>query len=75
MELEVELRFDLLVNDTIVIENKSIDEMLPIHKAQLLTYMKLIQKPKGLAFNFNTANIRSQMISMVNEYYSVLPEG
>ena len=74
MELEVELRFDLLVNDAIVIENKSINEMLAIHKAQLLTYMKLIQKPKGLAFNFNTTNIKSQMISMVNEYYSALPE-
>ena len=74
LELEVELRFDLLVNDTIIIENKSINTIAPIHKAQLLTYMKLIKKPKGLGFNFNTDNLKSQMISMVNEYYSILPD-
>ena len=74
LDLEIELRFDMLVNDTIVIENKSIEAMAPIHKAQLLTYMKLTQKPKGLGFNFNTDNLKSQIISMVNDYYSILPE-
>lgn len=74
LKLQADLRFDLLVNDTILIENKSVEVIMPIHKAQVLTYMKLLQKPKALGFNFNTANLNSQMFSLVNELYSTLPE-
>jgi GxxExxY protein len=74
--LNAELRFDILVNDQIIIELKAVDFMFPVYDAQLLTYMKLLQKPKGLLINFNTRNIASEGIkSMVNHYFSVLPEG
>ncbi len=47
-------RIDLLIEDTIIIELKSVEKLLPIHKAQLLTYMKLADKSIGLLMNFNT---------------------
>lgn len=46
-------RLDLLVDDKLIIEVKSCEKNLPIHKAQLITYLKLAQKPLGLLINFN----------------------
>lgn len=46
------LRFDLLVEDCVLIEAKSVEHVLPIHKAQLLSYMKLLNVPLGLLINF-----------------------
>ena len=74
LKIDVDLRFDLLINNTIIIENKSIESIAPVHKAQLLTYMKLLRKPKGLCFNFNSDNLRSQKISLVNVYFSIFPD-
>jgi GxxExxY protein len=50
---EEPLRFDLLVDDCVLIEAKSVQTILPIHKAQLLSYMKLLNVPIGLLINFN----------------------
>ena len=72
LELESDLRIDLLVNDCIVIELKSVENLLPIHQAQILTYMKILQKPQGLLINFNTTNITQSMKPFVNEYFSIL---
>jgi GxxExxY protein len=47
------LRFDLLVDDCVLIEAKSVQTILPIHKAQLLGYMKLLNIPIGLLINFH----------------------
>jgi GxxExxY protein len=47
------LRFDLLVNGAVLLEIKSVETILPIHKAQLLSYMKLLDVPLGLLINFN----------------------
>ena len=74
LELESDLRIDLLVNDTIVIELKSVENLLPIHQAQILTYMKILQKPQGLLINFNTTNITQSMKPFVNEYFSRLKD-
>ena len=49
---EEPLRFDILVEQCILIEAKSTDRILPIHKAQLLSYMKLLNVPLGLLINF-----------------------
>ena len=57
LHLDCELRFDLLVNDLIIVELKTVEELLPIHEAQLLTYLKLLKKPKGILINFNCLNI------------------
>ncbi len=46
LEMDVDLRLDLLVNDCIVVELKAIENMLPMHKAQLISYMKLLKNHK-----------------------------
>ncbi|KUY26176.1 GxxExxY protein [Elizabethkingia ursingii] len=69
-----ELRLDLLVNDLICIELKTVDEIKPVHQAQLLSYMKILQKPQGLLINFYTDNITKSAIPMVNEYFTALPD-
>ena len=74
-ELDAELRFDLLVEDQIIVEIKAVDFILPVFEAQLLTYMKLFQKPKGLLINFNSTNISKEGVkSMVNELFASLKE-
>lgn len=47
------LRFDVLVEGCVLVEAKAVDHILPIHKAQLLSYMKLLNVPVGLLINFN----------------------
>jgi GxxExxY protein len=50
---EEPLRLDVLVEDCVLLELKSVQEVLPIHKAQLLSYMKLLDIPLGLLINFH----------------------
>lgn len=74
LELEAELRFDVLVEDLILVELKAIDGLLPVHEAQILTYMKLMNKPKGILINFNCINIfKEGQKTFVNHIYSALP--
>jgi GxxExxY protein len=72
LELVSDLRVDLLVDDCVVIELKTVESILPIHEAQLLTYMKLLRKPQGLLINFNTMNLTKSLKPLVNEYFSKL---
>lgn len=51
--LDMSYRLDLVVEDTVVVELKSIGEVLPVHRAQLLTYLRLANCPVGLVINFN----------------------
>ncbi|WP_438481542.1 GxxExxY protein [Oleiharenicola lentus] len=51
------LRFDVLLEDCLLIEAKAVESVLPIHKAQLLSYMKLLNVPVGLLINFNEAKV------------------
>ena len=74
IEMDTELRLDLLVNDIIVLELKAIERVLPVHEAQLLTYMKLLKKPQGLLINFFTDNISKSMKPFVNEYFNELDD-
>ncbi|SDI32357.1 GxxExxY protein [Chryseobacterium taeanense] len=74
IEIETPLKIDLLVNDTIIIEIKTVENLLPVHQAQLMTYMKILKKPQGLLINFYTDNISKSMIPLVNEYFTKLPE-
>ena len=50
---EEPLRLDLLIDDCLIVELKAVERVLPIHKAQLLSYMKLLNKPLGLLINFH----------------------
>ena len=56
-EREDPLKFDVLVNDCVFIEVKSVAAVHPIHKAQLLSYMKLLDVPLGLLINFNVEKL------------------
>jgi GxxExxY protein len=67
------LKIDILVNDLIIVEEKAVDQMIPIYKAQLLSYLKLAKKPKGLLINFHAENISEQVVSMVTEEFAKLP--
>lgn len=71
---DTDLRLDLLVNNCVVVELKAIENTLPVHEAQILTYMKLLKKPQGLLINFYTDNITKSMKPFVNEYFRDLPE-
>jgi len=51
------LRFDILVERCVLIEAKAVERVLPIHKAQLLSYMKLLDVPLGLIINFNVTKL------------------
>lgn len=72
--IDTVLRLDLLVNDLIIVEIKAVDYILPVHKAQLLTYMKLLKKPQGLLINFYTDNITKSLQPFINEYFHTLAE-
>ena len=76
MDLESDLRCDLLVEDAIVVELKTVERILPIHEAQLMTYLKLLDLPKGIIINFNVTNIMSYgQKTFVTERYGRLPKG
>src|ERR1043165_2929010 len=64
--IEVGYRIDLLVEDLVIIEIKSISEFAPIHEAQLLTYLKLSQRKVGLLMNFNVVRVKDGIKRMVN---------
>ena len=72
--IETPLRIDLLVNDLVFVELKTVEEIKPVHHAQLLTYMKMLEKPQGLLINFFTDNITRSMKPFVNEYFTSLPD-
>ena len=54
---EESLRFDVLVEDCVLVEAKAVQKLLPIHKAQLLSYMKLLNVPLGLLINFHELKV------------------
>lgn len=62
------LRMDLLVDDTIVVELKSVEELKPIHHKQLLTYLRLANRRLGLLINFNTTDLMDGIKRVVNGY-------
>jgi GxxExxY protein len=52
------LRLDLIVGGELVVEIKAVERLLPVHEAQMLTYLKLSQKRLGLLINFNVVRIK-----------------
>ena len=62
---EEPLRFDILVEDCILIELKAVRELLPIHQAQLLSYMKLLNVPLGLLINYNQVRLTGGIKRMI----------
>ena len=75
LEIETDLRCDLFIENCIVLELKAIEIILPIHRAQLMTYMKLLESPKGILYNFHSVNLyRDGQKTFVNEYFRVLED-
>ncbi|MCB1188353.1 GxxExxY protein [bacterium] len=65
VKLENNLRIDLLVEDKVIIELKSVNKLLGLHEAQLLSYMKLTGKSRGLLMNFNCERLTDGLKRMV----------
>lgn len=72
--LNSNLILDIMVEDTIIVELKTVEAILPVHKAQLHTYLKLTNKPKGLLINFYSEVIKDQIVSYVTPAFSGLPK-
>ena len=67
MRLDCGYRLDIVVEKTVIIELKSCEKIEPIHKAQLLTYLKLSELNLGLILNFNVPLMRDGIVRIVNE--------
>lgn len=67
-DLNAEFRIDLLVENEVIIELKAVEVMLPVHEAQLLTYLKLADKKLGLLINFNVPKLINGFKRMLNGY-------
>ena len=65
-ELKTALRLDLLIENTIIVELKSVEEMKPVFAKQLLTYLRLLNKHVGLLVNFSAMNMQEGIQRIVN---------
>ena len=63
--LSTELRLDIIVENTVIIELKSVSELMPVHFKQTRTYLRLMKKHLGILVNFNTDNILDDSIHRV----------
>ncbi len=66
IKLDCGYRMDIVVGNTVVLELKSIETILPIHEAQLITYLKLSKLPVGLLINFNVPLLKDGILRRVN---------
>ena len=73
IDLDCGFQCDFIVEDSIILEIKSVSEFHDIHKAQVLNYMNLLKLPKGILVNFNVSNIfKEGQKTFVNKYYEQL---
>jgi len=68
VEIEGGYKIDLLVENQVVVELKVVEQVLEVHKAQLLSYLKLANKQVGLLINFNVVHLRDGIRRMVNNF-------
>ena len=68
VQLEVGYRIDLLVENQVIVELKSVDSLLPIHQAQVLSYMKMSNKKVGLLINFNVTLLKDGERRLVKNF-------
>ena len=67
-QIDCSYRVDYLVENEIIVELKSVEQILPIHKAQLLTYLKITDKRLGLLINFNVNLLSKGIVRLVNNF-------
>lgn len=68
LQLDVGYRVDMFVNDRVIVELKAVEKLLPIHTAQLLTYLKLSKLRLGFLLNFNVEHMKHGIKRVVNGY-------
>jgi GxxExxY protein len=73
LRLDCAYRLDLLVEGVVLVELKAIEDLLPIHKAQVLTYLRAAQKQVGLLINFNVEVLKNGVSRIVNDYLGEPP--
>ena len=66
IKFDVGLRLDMVVEDSVVVEVKAVTRILPVHAAQLLSYLRLSDKPVGLLLNFHVRQLRQGIQRIVN---------
>ncbi|MFC0878638.1 GxxExxY protein [Saccharicrinis sp. FJH2] len=66
IKFDVGFRLDLLVNEKVIVEIKSVESLLDVHHKQLLTYLKLSGKKLGLLINFNSLSLKNSIVRIVN---------
>ncbi len=66
IKMDVGFRLDILVNDLVIVEVKSVELLADVHHKQLLTYLKLSNKKLGLLINFNSSGLNDSIIRVVN---------
>jgi GxxExxY protein len=67
LRLAAGFRADLIVEGKVIVEIKSVEQLAPVHKKQLLTYLRLADKRLGLLINFNTALIKDGIVRLANQ--------
>jgi GxxExxY protein len=72
VKLECGYRLDLVVENLVIVEIKAVDNVLPVHKAQLLSYLRLIGLPVGLLINFHVKLLKDGVARVVNQYPETL---
>lgn len=73
VHLEAAFRADLIVDDRLLVEVKSVERLLPVHGKQLLTYLRLKKQPVGLLLNFGGETLREGIKRVVNDYRPSAP--
>jgi GxxExxY protein len=68
LKLAIGYRLDLIVEDLVIVEIKCVESVLPVHKAQLLSYLRLNGKPLGLIINFHVEHLKEGIRRVVNGY-------
>ena len=68
MELDMDLRLDVIVDNSVILELKSVAEIQPVHQKQLLTYMRLTEISLGYLINFNVEYLKDGIERLVNNY-------
>lgn len=71
--LDVDFRYDVVVEGLVICELKAVDSILPVHQAQLLSYLRLLNLPKGIILNFHAEVLIKDMKTFVSKTYAQLP--
>ncbi len=67
IKFEVGFRLDIIVEDKVIVEIKSVAELMDVHHKQLLTYLKLTNKKLGLLINFNSSSLNQSIVRIANK--------